>query len=173
MEDLDDDEYEDVHLLKAGFVRVEGRASGVQEEQEQGRRPIWSYTHAVFKIADQWYRAFETIGGAEAKNGHVILDADEYWGGVLDRLELQREEEGFGTLRWCIRLDHAVLDLDFPCEKDHMHFDFNVSLETGYIRVAWKDMLVRFLKTERALRLLMEEVRISLSTTTHPPLPHH
>jgi hypothetical protein len=76
----------------------------------------------------------------------------------LHRLELRRTEEGFGTLRWCIRLDEAVLDLNFPLEKGRNHFDVDVYLHTGKIRVAWKDMLLQFLKTETALRRLIDEV---------------
>jgi hypothetical protein len=155
MEELDEEQYEAVHMLEARFQHVEWNTAPAMGTS----RPVWSGTHAVFKIAEDWYRAFRQIGGAEARGGHAIDDADPQWDNVLDRLELQRSEEGFGTLRWCIRLDHAVLDLDFPCEKGRLHFDVDVNLHTGLIRVAWKDMLVRFLKTERALRILLERVR--------------
>jgi hypothetical protein len=68
-------------------------------------------------------------------------------------------------LRWCIKLDHAVLDLDFPVETGRKHFDVDVNLNTGLVRVAWKDMLLGFLKTERALRRMMNEVRIPSRTS--------
>jgi hypothetical protein len=158
MQDLEEEEYEAVHLLEAEYVRIEEGERIGGEEEERGKRPVWSGTHAVFKIKDEWYRAFRQIGGAEARSGHAINAADSQWFSVLDLLELRREE-GFGQLRWCIRLDHAVLDLDFPCEKARLHFDFDINLHTGLIRVAWQDMLIRFLKTERALRLLLEQVR--------------
>jgi hypothetical protein len=70
-------------------------------------------------------------------------------------------------LRWCIRLDQAVLDLDFPVEIGRMNLDVDVNLDTRFVRVAWKDMLLRFLKTERALRRMMDEVRSQFRT----PLP--
>ncbi|KAI4954035.1 hypothetical protein J4E91_001744 [Alternaria rosae] len=154
MEDLDDEQYEAVQLLEARFAHVECETGADLETN----RPVWGATHAVFKISDEWYRAFRHVGGAEASDGHTLDDADPSWYSVLDRLQLRRREEGFGTLRWCIRLDHAVLDLDLPCEWRRMNFDFNVHLRTGLIRVAWKDMLVRFLKTERQYRLLLEQV---------------
>jgi len=156
MEDLDDEQYESVHLLEAGFSHVEwDTASGPETN-----RPVWSATHAVFEIADEWYNAFRQVGGAEANDGDTLDDADSSWYSFFDRLQLRRREEGFGTLRWCIRLDHAVLDLDLPCEWRRMHFDVDVTLRTGLIRVAWKDMLIRFLKTERQYRLLLERVRL-------------
>ena len=153
MEDLDEEEHEAVHLLEAGFLRIEEDTKCLED-----KRPIWSNKHAVFKIKEEWYRAFRTMCGLETKPGDTINDVEPRWYGVLGRLALLREEEQFGQLRWCIRLDHAVLDLDFPLDKDRLHFDFNVDLRTGLVRVAWKDMLVRFLKTERALRILMEQV---------------
>jgi hypothetical protein len=153
MEDLDEEEHEAVHLLEAGFLRIEEDTKCLED-----KRPIWSNKHAVFKIKEEWYRAFRTMCGLETKPGDTINDVEPRWYGVLGRLALLREEEQFGQLRWCIRLNHAVLDLDFPLDKDRLHFDFNVDLRTGLVRVAWKDMLVRFLKTERALRVLMEQV---------------
>jgi hypothetical protein len=170
MQDLEEEEYEAVHLLEAEYVRIEEGGKMGGEDEERGKRPVWSGTHAVFKIKDEWYRAFRQISGAEARGGHAINAADSQWFSVLDLLELRREER-FGQLRWCIRLDHAVLDLDFPCVKDRLHFDLDINLHTGLIRVAWQDMLIRFLKTERALRLLLEEVRLPLpqplAYTTH------
>lgn len=153
MEDMDEEEHEAVHLLEAGFLRIEEDTKCLED-----KRPIWSNKHAVFKIKEEWYRAFRTMCGLETKPGDTINDVEPRWYGVLGRLALLREEEQFGQLRWCIRLDHAVLDLDFPLGKDRLHFDFNVDLRTGLVRVAWKDMLVRFLKTERALRVLLEQV---------------
>lgn len=165
MESLDDDEdYAAIHLLEARFERIEtgASASGDDDDDDNDQatgRPIWSGSHAVFRVDDEWYRQFHRVGGAQDRQGNTIDDADARWSRTLDRLELRRPEEGFGTLRWCIRLDHAVLDLDFPAEADRLHFDVRVNLATRCVRVAWRDMLVRFLKTERALRLMLDEVR--------------
>ncbi|KAI4650317.1 uncharacterized protein J4E79_009586 [Alternaria viburni] len=163
MVDLDDEQYESVHLLEAGFSHVEWDTASDPETN----RPAWSATHAVFEIAEEWYDAFRHVGGAEAHDGDTILDVDSDWYSVLDRLQLRRREEYFGTLRWCIRLDHAVWDLDLPCEWRRMHFDVDVTLQTGLIRVAWKDMLIRFLKTERQYRLLLEQKTASPYTFSH------
>ncbi|EUC47298.1 hypothetical protein COCMIDRAFT_90542 [Bipolaris oryzae ATCC 44560] len=157
MEPLDDDEdYAAIHLLEARFERIE---TGASDDHQAAGKPIWSGSHAVFRVDDEWYRQFHRVGGAQDRQGDTIDDADARWSRTLDRLELRRPEEGFGTLRWCIRLDHAVLDLDFPAEADRLHFDVRVDLATRCVRVAWKDMLVRFLKTERALRLMLDEKR--------------
>ena len=156
MEVLEDEHYEKINLLEARFQHLEKAQDGRHGSEE--KKPVWSGTHAIFRIDDKWYRNFHTIGGASSRQGNTIEDADTQWINTLDRLELRRPEEGFGTLRWCIRLDHAVLDLDFPTETDRIHFDIDVNLHSGIIRVAWKDMLVRFLKTERELRLMLNRV---------------
>lgn len=183
MESLDDDEdYAAIHLLEARFERIE---TGAGDDDDQATdKPIWSGSHAVFRVDDEWYRQFHRVGGAADRQGNTIDDADARWSRTLDRLELRRPEEGFGTLRWCIRLDHAVLDLDFPTEADRLHFDVRVNLATRCVRVAWRDMLVRFLKSERALRLMLDEVRflyyyirdillhIAYIRTETPDLPH-
>jgi hypothetical protein len=163
METLVDSDYEVIHLLEARFQHIE---KPIEDATDTGRpKPIWSGTHAVFKIADEWFREFREVGGAASRDGNTIQDADTQWFNTLDRLELRRTEEGFGTLRWCIKLDHAVLDLDFPVETGRKHFDVDVNLNTGLVRVAWKDMLLGFLKTERALRRMMNEVRIPSRTS--------
>jgi hypothetical protein len=164
MESLDDSDYEAIHLLEARFKHVEKPTEDALDTSRP--KPIWSGTHAVFTIQNEWFREFREIGGAASRDGHTVQDADAQWFNTLDRLELRRPEEGFGALRWCIRLDHAVLDLDFPVETGRTHFDIDVNLHTGLIRVAWKDMLLRFLKTERALRRMMDEVT-SFYTTVH------
>lgn len=159
MDTLSDTEYEKIHLVHARFQRVE---KSPEQETATGPRatntPVWSHKYAVFSIDDAWYSDFHRIGGAAARQGDTIEDADAQWMITLDQLELCRPEDGFGTLRWCIWLDDAVLDLDFPVEDGRMHFDVDVNLNQRRIRVAWKDMLFRFLKTERALRMLLDEV---------------
>src|SRR5205807_2472437 len=108
-----------------------------------------------FQIEDEWFQSFHHIGGAAATGGDTIRDADPRWLSTVDRLELRRPEEGFGSLRWCIRLDHAVLDLDFPMEMGRNSFDIRISLQQRIIIVAWKHMLLSFLRTERALRCML------------------
>ncbi|KAH7552210.1 hypothetical protein J3E72DRAFT_248099 [Bipolaris maydis] len=172
MESLDDDEdYAAIHLLEARFERIETGASASgdndNDNDQATGKPIWSGSHAVFRLDDEWYRQFHRVGGAQDRQGNTIDDADARWSRTLDRLELRRPEEGFGTLRWCIRLDHAVLDLDFPVEADRLHFDVRVNLATRCVRVAWRDMLVRFLKTERALRIILEKRTHQRFTFSH------
>lgn len=161
MEGLDDEQYEQIHLLIARFHYIEH--TGEKEDGTSFLRPIWSGTHAVFHIEDDWFQSFRQIGGAAARGGDTIEDADTRWLNTLDRLELRRAEEGFGTLRWCIKLDHSVLDMDFPLEIGRNTFDIDVRLHTRTLRVGWKDMLVQALKTERALRRMMEEVSPPIS----------
>ncbi|KAF2126596.1 hypothetical protein P153DRAFT_369292 [Dothidotthia symphoricarpi CBS 119687] len=151
---LSDEEFDQIHLLRAPFLHIDNTAG---EEKQEG--PVWGREHAVFQIGDSWFQAFRQIGGAAAKDGDTVEDADTKWLNLLDRLELRRAEKGFGTLRWCLKLDHAVLDMDFPLEVGRNTFDVDVHLHKKSVRVAWKPMLFQFLKTERALRKLMKEER--------------
>ncbi|KAF1834713.1 hypothetical protein BDW02DRAFT_579392 [Decorospora gaudefroyi] len=165
MEFLDDSDYESIHLLRARFQRVE-RITEPASDTERSN-PVWNGAKGVFKIDDEWFRAFHHVGGAAAGPGDTIEDADPRWLNTLDRLELHRPEEGFGTLRWCIRLDHAVLDLDFPVEGGRTHFGFDPNLHTGLVTIEWRGMLLRFLKTERALRRLLDLKRDSEFSFSH------
>ena len=149
---MSEESYDEIRLLPANFDRVEYAA-----ESGDATGPAWNSTHAIFRIEDEWFGAFRFLGGAERRKGDTIKDADSVWETTLEKLELRRPEEGYGTLRWCIKLDHAVLDLDLPLEKHRHSFEIDVSLSEREVRVAWKPMLSGFLKTETALRRMMEE----------------
>jgi hypothetical protein len=154
---LSEDQYNQIQFLYANFQHVEtkiGNAAGT--EPESG--PIWSDMYAVFKMEDAWFQAFPRAGNATGMQANTIQYAEEVWNHVLPRLELSRKEEGFGTLRWCIKLDHAVLDLDFPLEAGRTKFDIDIDLYKRTVKVAWKGMLFRFLKTEAALRRTFYQV---------------
>ncbi|KAL6709158.1 hypothetical protein ACN47E_001974 [Coniothyrium glycines] len=162
MEHLNDEQYEEIHFLRARFATIDEPQRGAQSSG-----PVWRKSHATFHIDEGWYKAFRTLSGAAARVGHTVEAADTIWLPILDRLELRREEEGFGTLRWCLRLDHAVLDLDYPVEKGRGTFDVAVNLHKGTVWVAWRKMLVSFLKTERALRKKLEAKKNSKYTFSH------
>ncbi len=155
---LDEEDYNQIQLLHAEFNHFQStRDAGTSLPLAE---PFWSNEYAVFTLQDEWFQAFHHIGGASAYRGATIRDSDARWLHTLDRLELQRAEEGYGSLRWCIKLDHAVLDLEFPMEMGRNSFDIQISLEHKVIIVAWKEMMLNFLKNERALRLLLEQVRV-------------
>ena len=155
---LGERQYNSIHLIYAPFHHIE---SPIELEPGAHRSgPVWNAPHAVFMIEEKWFRSFRQAGGAAANGGHTVDDADPRWLHTLNKLQLQRPEEGFGTLRWCIQLDHAVLDADFPLEIGRPNFGMEVDIHEGTIRVAWKNMLLRFLKTETALRRLTQEVGV-------------
>jgi hypothetical protein len=141
---LNEEQYDQVRFLRASFLGVEGAA-----DDRSNSGPIWGNAQAVFKLKPDSEEDRASIGIADAE-----------WR-KLERLGLNGVEEGFGTLRWCIRLDQAVLDLDFPLEATRNSFGFAVDLDKSTIRVAWKDMLFRFLKTEATLRRMMTQVSLS------------
>ncbi|OAL46597.1 hypothetical protein IQ07DRAFT_590707 [Pyrenochaeta sp. DS3sAY3a] len=164
MRDLEDEEYEKIHLIRARYLRMSKRGTSHQPTLEN-QRSIWNEQYAIFQIDDEWSPAFLQIAGAADRPNPLFGHVDPKWHDILDKLELSKAEEGFGTLRWCIQLDQAVLDLDIGLELNRGNFYTRVFLQRGAVTVAWKDMLFRFLKTERALRLTMEEEQHSPTFT--------
>ncbi|KAF2851404.1 hypothetical protein T440DRAFT_62974 [Plenodomus tracheiphilus IPT5] len=158
------EQYEKWHLMRARFSHVEDESA---ERADLPRsKSVWSGTYAVFQVEDNWSQDWQ--------NSNKILSGDDNtpevaalrWS-AIQRLELRRASEGFESLRWCIRLGHAVLDLAFPLEAERDQFLFGVNLARGKIRVAWRDMLFGFLKTEASLRRLMEKKQESMFTYSH------
>lgn len=176
---LTDDQYEEIHLMRAQFSHFEDPTEETQQTTTVAAaaaaaaagvhvsKSVWSATGsvAVFQVEREWFRCWRQA--RMLCDGHYTQEAGALWGSVLKRLELLTADEGFGSLRWCIRLDYAVLDLAFPLEtgRDQFLFDFNLS--TGKIRVAWREMLVGFLKTERSLGRLMDKKQDSSFTHSH------
>ncbi|KAH9871245.1 hypothetical protein IAQ61_005424 [Plenodomus lingam] len=150
---LTDAEYDALHLLRAHFSHMQ---HSTQDAEARGAKPVWSAHHAVFRVEEQWFRDFETLRLAEHLEAH---DAPALWWRALHRLELLVGDEGVGSLRWCVRLGHGVFDLAFPLQTGRMPFFFAFSLGRGEIRVAWRDMMVGFLRNEGCLRRLVHEVR--------------
>lgn len=153
---LTNEQYDHMQFLCAKFLRVE--PSGATQEQGTQKGPIWGSTNAVFKIDYSKFGARPGFGDPQDGHDSTIEYASTIWYNTKSRLELAGSEEGFGTLRWCIRLNYAVLDLDFPLEANRNSFGVRVDLDKGTIKVVWEEMLFAFLKTERTLRCLLQEV---------------
>lgn len=145
--------YEKLHLMPTQFTSMDGTPSlpGTQ----QGSSPPWASTHAVFKMRHAWFAAYRALNVPRSKSS------------MLSQISLCRTDQAYGTLVWILKLDTAVLDLDLPLEPHRRHFDFEVDLKTRTLRVEWKAMLFRFLRTERALRLLMDKKQDSAFTFSH------
>ncbi|KAF2633098.1 hypothetical protein BU25DRAFT_445036 [Macroventuria anomochaeta] len=154
--DLSDNEYEQLHLVPARFQSI-AKARAISQLQQQPS-PIWCNTHAVFKIRYAWWAAHKC---------HQSRPDFPSRSSMLSQVTLCRTDQGYGTLIWAIRLDTAVLDLDFPLEPNRHNFDVDVDTKTWTVRVEWKPMLFRFLRTERALRLLMDKKHNSTFTFSH------
>ncbi|KAH9877955.1 hypothetical protein J1614_003172 [Plenodomus biglobosus] len=168
---LTDDQYEELHMMRTQFSHFEDPADETQQTttataaEGHASKLVWSARVAVFQVEPEWFRCWRQA--RMSSNGLATRKGAALWWSALQRLELLIADEGFGSLLWCIRLDHAVLDLAFPLQtgRDHFLFDFNLS--TGKIRVAWREMLVGFLKTERSLRRLMAKKQDSSFTYSH------
>ncbi|KAH6642268.1 hypothetical protein C7974DRAFT_303418 [Boeremia exigua] len=152
-EDLEDEEYEELHLVRADFDSLRDGVPLPNAPSEKRVGPPWSQSHAAFKMDKQWRDRHQWWN-----DFHSDLPSANR---LLSQLEPQRPSQGFGALIWMIQLDTAVLDLEIPLEPGRRTFDVTVDLNplatSVAVYVEWKPMLRRFLKQERALRRLMEE----------------
>jgi hypothetical protein len=156
---LPKDQYDRVKFVHAHFQQVEGEAGGtLTVRQNLGNRPPWYQTHAAFKIEDLWFRAFSEANGTDASKEEDIKHAEKVYRHAQSKLELRGSDTGFGTVTWCVVLDHAVLDLEVPLQSGRNTFQLSVDLHQKTVKVAWKEMLFSFLKTERALRHVLDQV---------------
>jgi hypothetical protein len=146
-------EYEKLHLMLTRLQSMDGVPS--LPDAQQDSRPPWAITHALFNMRHAWFAAHEALKAPRSKSS------------MLSQISLCRTDQAYGTLTWIIKLDTAVLDLDLPLEPHRRHFDFDVDMKTYTLRVQWKAMLFRFLRTERALRLLMDKKQASAFTFSH------
>ena len=153
---MSDEAYEDLHLLHADFSFFEDE--GPEKESEKGRRALWSNTYARFTFDRRWDEAHQLHASREEIPSPLSL---------LSNLEHSRNDQAYGTLTWAMQLDSCVLDLDLPLEVGRENFGICIDYDCSIVRVEWKPMLFRFLKTERALRLLMEEKREEAFTFSH------
>ncbi|KAH3974449.1 hypothetical protein HBI49_077880 [Parastagonospora nodorum] len=165
LRNLTDEQYDRMQFLHATFDHVEDSSSSAYAKRES--RPIWGSTHAVFNIDMSEFVAGSDTEGAGSKYDSTIEYADTIWRNAASRLELTGAEEGFGTLRWCIKVDRTVIDLDLPLEAGRHSFEVTVDMNKGTVKVAWKDMLFRFLKTEAALRRMLDQRRSGRFTFNH------
>jgi hypothetical protein len=165
LKNLSDEQYDRLQFLPANFQYVEdvftnelGRWNRGTEKTKSVGESIWSSKHAVFHIDYLEFRAKPKMTDTGEVYDSTIDYAETIWENAARRLELSGVEEGHGSLKWCIKIDHAVQDLDLPLEISRPGFDVAVNLEHGTVKVAWKAMLFQFFKTEAALRCMYDRV---------------
>jgi hypothetical protein len=147
-------DYEQLHLVPTRLQSMENGTPSSGDVQQKSNPP-WANRHSMFRMRYSWF--------AKHKARSVLIPNSS----LLSPLSLCRTDQAYGTLTWVIKLDTAVLDLDLPLEPHRRRFDVDVDMKTWTIRVEWKPMLFRFLKTERAFRLLMDKERDSKFTFSH------
>ncbi|KAF2112862.1 hypothetical protein BDV96DRAFT_579283 [Lophiotrema nucula] len=152
--------YEEVQLLHADFNVV------IEDGITSQECAKWSAaTEAYYRIDDRWFEKFEDIGGSATDRTHSPLSLRR----VLSRLELEQNfQHDYGAVRWCIKLDHCVMDLETPLTPTGKSSPFlAVNLRERKIKVSWKDMIWQFLKTENSVRKKMEQSQDSTYTFCH------
>lgn len=146
-------EYEQLHLMPTRFQSM--ISENTQLKAREDFKPPWANSLALFTAEHAWFAAHEAL--------EVPISTSR----ILSQISLCQTDQAYGTLTWVARLDTAVLDLDLPLEPHRRHFDLDVDTKTWTLGVEWRPMLFRFLKTERALRLLMKKKQASSFTFSH------
>ncbi|CAI6341250.1 unnamed protein product [Periconia digitata] len=115
-----------MRFLHAQFERLE---APVVSKQKSGQRPAkWDESLAIFQIDQAWIDDL-TVLKQELPTTSPVMDAWLYR--ELDKLQLFEGEQYFSTLRWCIRVDQSVGDLQFPIEAAKNLF--TVDLGSGQV----------------------------------------
>ncbi|KAF2260373.1 hypothetical protein CC78DRAFT_28721 [Lojkania enalia] len=147
---LSEEDYERLHLLRSQFERMDCRWNGAREGGK------WGATHAIFRLDDSWFDALEEV--------EVSVNRSDLEDVLFNQLGYFEGRDDHGALHWCLKLDHAVLDLDFSSEAMLSGGELSLSLfEVNIIErtvmVSWKEMLWQFLKLESFIRKKMEETQ--------------
>ncbi|KAF2646079.1 hypothetical protein P280DRAFT_485870 [Massarina eburnea CBS 473.64] len=140
-------DYDEFRFLRAGFDVSTTGSGGIGK---------WNEVSATFQIDTKWMRWFSS------RDAEIIATQTNYdinpWRALVRRLELQVAEECHGTLRWCLRIDNIVLDLELPVEVLSSSNSMHVDLRSGKIVLQWRRLLFRFLKVATMFRKLLDEV---------------
>ncbi|KAL1604826.1 hypothetical protein SLS60_004366 [Paraconiothyrium brasiliense] len=150
------DLHESVSHFRCRFERLEDSIEAANPGMTNAK---WGGLHAVFRIDDGWHEQLLQI--------ETLLDdahIGQNWLYLLQRLHLQdvaspRASDSFGKMRWCMRLDRAVLDLDFSIQA--LRESLILDLPSKRVMIEWKRLLLRFIQGETQLRTIMEQKRDS------------
>ncbi|KAF2796736.1 hypothetical protein K505DRAFT_415529 [Melanomma pulvis-pyrius CBS 109.77] len=150
LEPLSEAEYEKLHLLRVRFLHMADERTWSPMEEPRRSGPKWACNYAIFGNDNGWRHDMEQCMVPFAQLDEAIRF----------RLEPCAVEEYYGALKWCVRLDEAVLDVEVMIQARKMFVDF-VFVE---VHAYWKDLLFGLLKTETMLRKKMDEKRGSAFT---------
>jgi len=174
-----DSHYERLSLMRARFGHMQdcvdddgNNNHNSDNDQDDGprrvppRKAIWACLHAVFRIEEDWLQAF---GDAcrRLSEKQTMAGVAALWEYIQQRLEWPRADQGLWAVRWCLRLDHAVLDLGLPLDAGKHCGTLDLDLQQGTVRIAWYDLLRDFLKSESAFRRLFAKARKNESKFTY------
>ncbi|KAL5420704.1 hypothetical protein PMIN04_006269 [Paraphaeosphaeria minitans] len=143
--------YEELAYMRCSFERLEDSVEAAGPKLTNAK---WVARHAVFRVDDGWHDKFllaETLS-ADRNKAHNFQS-------LVERLHLEGSADGFGKMRWCMRLDSAVLDLEFPVQA--LRERLTLDLPSKRVVIEWKRLLFQFLQGETQLRTIMEQKRDS------------
>jgi hypothetical protein len=135
------EDYESIHLLRMCFRDM---STFPEENVTDGPKgPKWSGICATFDNRDGWSERYERGVRWDTELGTGIED-------LMDPNDVTAHS---GALNWCVKLDSAVLDVE-PYWKRYLQVD----IPSATVVFPWRDLLFSFLKTETAIRKMIEEV---------------
>lgn len=140
--------HKDLVHMRCSFQHLE---DSIETAGPRLRNAKWGALYAVFRIDDSWHEKFllaESLSADRHKARNFQF--------LVERMHIEGSADGFGKMRWCIRLDSAVLDLEFPIQtlRDKLTLD----LPNKRVLIEWKKLLFRFIQGETQLRTIMEQV---------------
>ena len=148
LKQLTEEQYEAISLLRMQYshsiVGYPAEASNAEQTA-----PRWSDTYAMFCNEDDWRQKLDHCAN-HSPFVAIVSVVEERLGLFPDNDEL------YGTLKWCIKLDDVVQDLGLPLER--MTYCPNVDMVNTTVMVSWKQALFDCLKAETMLRKTMDKV---------------
>lgn len=140
--------HKELSSMRCSFERLE---DSIETAGPKLTNVKWGARHAVFRIEHSWHETFSlatalTANRREADNLQFLMK----------RLRPESSADGFEKSRWCMRLDHAVLDLGFPIQA--LREKLSLDLPGNRVKIEWKTLLFRFIQGETLLRTIMEQV---------------
>lgn len=112
----------------------------------------WEGQYAIFSADGAWQTQF-------LQCDKQLKDSGKWpnWNYLRQRLQFDLPAtDSFGKMRWCMRLDAVVLDLEYSIET--LQDKLSVDLLCGKGVLVWKDIFIRFIKSATELRIIMEQV---------------
>lgn len=149
---LDETMYESVALVRCKFQELGSRTDAKDPRTANAR---WAQARATFNIDETWRQEYLKICE------QLSPEDQDFWDDLFFELGhpwTNSNAQAYGILKWCMRLDDAVLDLEFPAEALRNKIHLGDAWGNEVVIEKWRDVLLRFIKTTTLLEKRMNQV---------------